>query len=124
MSYLNNPELKEQAAASAVRLARTLEGSAGPGVKTMMQQVMATTTDPDVKKTAAEIINAADVTFRGWRILGPFPLDNGGFDKDYGPEAGIEFSKSYPRAGGRPARWRPARIDPTGYVDLLRQVRR
>ncbi|MDQ2730691.1 MAG: HEAT repeat domain-containing protein, partial [Armatimonadota bacterium] len=122
MGYLDNDELKEQASAPLVRLAKTMGGSAGPNIKPMMQKVIATSKNADVTKGAAEVMNAAEVTLRGWRILGPFPLDNGGYDKDYGPEKAVDFEKSYTTSNGRPARWKPATIDTNGYVNLLAQL--
>lgn len=120
--YLDNNELKEQAAASLVRLAKTLGGSAGPNIKPIMQKVIATSKNADVTRGATEVLNSAEVTLRGWRILGPFPLDNGGYDKNYGPETAIDFDKSYTAANGHAARWKPATIDPNGYVNLLTQL--
>ena len=53
-----------------------------------------------------------------WRIIGPFDNQQSrGFDTVYPPETEIDFSKTYPGAGGKPVRWQEA-PNVTGTLDL------
>ncbi|HKI34312.1 MAG TPA: NEW3 domain-containing protein [Gemmataceae bacterium] len=56
---------------------------------------------------------------RRWQVLGPFPnLTGRAFDKDFGPEKGVDLSASYPGHGGEMVRWKAAQSSTTGFVDL------
>jgi HEAT repeat protein len=118
--YLDDPALQEAAAASAVEIARGLGGTAGPGVVDLMKRVIQLTQNKDTIDKANAIINAPGVTMRGWRVIGPFPFDATNFDKNFGPEGPVDLNKSYPGVNG-PVRWKPAVVEPNGYVNLLNQ---
>lgn len=123
-SYLTNNDLKEEAAAAAVKIGKNGAGAAGPDLKPVMRQVIATSKNQDTITGANEVLNLADVALRGWQILGPFAAASTteGFDKNYGPETGVDLSKTYPGAGGKTIGWKPAAIQPSGLVALETQL--
>jgi len=121
IAYLNDAALREDASASIVKIALAQEGAEGAGVKAAMQRVMQVATSADARRGAAEVLASLDVVNRGWQIVGPFPLGDKGFNTDFGPEKGVDLNASYKAIGGT-ARWKPAVIQPNGYVDLNAQL--
>jgi len=56
---------------------------------------------------------------RRWQVLGPFPnLTGRAFDKDFGPEKGVDLGATYPGQDGETIRWKTTQNSTTGFVDL------
>ena len=122
LTYLDDENLREDAASSAVVSGRNLGVLAGSALKPSMQKVIDTAKTADTVQKAKEVLANADRVSRGWRVLGPFPFGTTGFDKEYGPEKNLDFNKGYTgTANGQTARWKFAKVDPNGYVNLLPQ---
>jgi len=58
-----------------------------------------------------------DIAIRLWMTVGPFAND---FEKDFGPEKGVDLAKTYPALGGKTAAWRAWASDMSGFVDLVK----
>jgi hypothetical protein len=57
-----------------------------------------------------------DLALRAWSVVGPFARD---FDKDSGPEARLDLTRTYTDAMGHEQRWKEIVGNPQGHVDLL-----
>jgi len=55
---------------------------------------------------------------RAWMGLGPFPNE---FGTDFGPEKGVDLTKTYPVPGMEPVAWKQILGDARGLVELTRQ---
>lgn len=123
-SFLTDNDLREEAASAAVKIAKNVGGAAGPDLKPLMRQIIATSKNEGTTKAATEVISLADISLRGWQVLGPFPVDNMdvAFNKDFGPEKGVDINQGYPGPDGKTLHWRPVTIDPTGLVALEKQL--
>jgi len=58
-----------------------------------------------------------DIAIRLWMTVGPFAND---FNKDFGPEQGVDLAKTYPVLGGKTAGWKPWASATDGFVDLVK----
>jgi hypothetical protein len=68
-----------------------------------------------VANYVAEITGNAGL-IRNWKVCGPFDNSGGaGLRSAFGPETELDFAKTYPGKGGKPAAWKDFRVDePTG----------
>lgn len=60
---------------------------------------------------------AMDLAVRAWSVVGPFPRD---FAKDFGPESGVDFTKTFTDQMGNEMKWSVTSTTSEGFVDLAR----
>ena len=54
---------------------------------------------------------------RGWMAIGPFPNE---FDREFGPEKGVDFAKRCTARDGKQVAWKGITSDTGGFVDLTK----